>query len=69
MSAKTDPPMEWTFRVHWSDEDEAWLCRCVEWPGVATHGDTPEDALREMGVAFAGVLEAMRADRLGDKHE
>lgn len=39
---------KYTYRVEWSGEDMAHLARCLEFPSLSAHGDTPEAALAEM---------------------
>jgi DNA end-binding protein Ku len=50
------------FRVVWSDEDEAYLASCPEFPGVVAHGDTPEEAIAEARVALDLAIEMYEAD-------
>jgi len=38
----------YTYRIEWSEEDHAHLARCLEFPSLAAHGDTPEKALAEI---------------------
>lgn len=40
---------EYTSTVEWSDEDHVFIARVVELPGLATHGDTEEEALKNLG--------------------
>lgn len=39
---------QYLYSVGWSDEDEAFIARVVEFPSLAAHGDTQEEALREI---------------------
>jgi predicted HicB family RNase H-like nuclease len=48
---------EYSYNVAWSDEDEAFLGRVVEFPSLAAHGDTLEDALHEINQVVELVLE------------
>lgn len=32
--------------IYWSSEDEAFIAEVPELPGCVSHGDTPEDALK-----------------------
>jgi predicted RNase H-like HicB family nuclease len=50
------------FRIVWSEEDGAYLASCPEFPGVATHGDTPEEALAEARVALEAAIEMYEAE-------
>lgn len=35
----------YSFRVEWSDEDEAYVARCIEFPSLSAHGGTAAEAL------------------------
>jgi len=39
---------EYTYRVEWSEEDKLYIARCLEFSSLATHGNTAEDALKEI---------------------
>jgi predicted HicB family RNase H-like nuclease len=39
---------EYLYNVAWSEEDELFVGRVVEFPSLAAHGDTLEKALREI---------------------
>jgi len=39
---------KYTYRIEWSEEDQAHLARCLEFPSLVTHGKTPEKALKEI---------------------
>jgi len=41
---------KYTYRIEWSEEDQVFIARCLEFPGLAAHGDSPENALREIKV-------------------
>jgi predicted RNase H-like HicB family nuclease len=38
----------YTYRIEWSEEDQVHLARCLEFPSLMAHGDTPEKALAEI---------------------
>lgn len=40
------------------DEDGDWLAHFVELPQVSAFGESPEAALRELGVAWEGIKES-----------
>jgi predicted RNase H-like HicB family nuclease len=46
--------------IFWSDEDEAFLAKVIELPGCMAHGETREEALREIKVAIENWLETAR---------
>jgi predicted RNase H-like HicB family nuclease len=48
-----------TYREEWSGEDRVYIARCLEFPSLAAHGDTPEAALAEIKKVVAAVLKDM----------
>ena len=51
---------EYLFSVVWSDDDEAFIGRTIEFPSLAAHGKTQEDALREISDVVGFVIEDLR---------
>jgi len=39
---------KYTYRIEWSEDDNAHIARCLEFPSLAAHGKTPERALKEI---------------------
>jgi predicted HicB family RNase H-like nuclease len=39
---------KYTYRIEWSDEDDAHIARCLEFPLLTAHGRTTEEALKEI---------------------
>jgi predicted HicB family RNase H-like nuclease len=39
---------KYTYRVEWSEEDSAHIARCLEFPSLLAHGNTPKRALAEI---------------------
>ena len=39
---------KYTYRVEWSEEDKLHIARCLEFPSLAAHGNTVEDAIKEI---------------------
>ncbi len=50
-------PDRYTYRIGWSREDEAHIGRCLEFPSLAAHGDTPLSAFEEIRQVVASVLD------------
>ena len=52
-------PREYETRIWYSAEkgDECFVAQVVEWPGIMAHGDTREEAAREIQLALDGALE------------
>ena len=41
---------KYTYRIEWSEEDQVYIARCLEFLGLAAHGDSPEKALKEIKI-------------------
>lgn len=41
---------KYTYRIEWSEDDQAHIARCLEFPSLAAHGKTPERALKEIEI-------------------
>jgi predicted RNase H-like HicB family nuclease len=63
MSAPKLP--EYSMRVTWSAEDDAFIAVCPELHGISAFGSSPEDAAKELSVAIALAIEVMVED--GDR--
>ena len=37
--------------------DDCFIAQVVEWPGIMAHGDTREEAAREIQLALEGALD------------
>lgn len=48
---------DYLYSVVWSPEDEAFIGRVLEFPSLAAHGDSQEDALREIRSVVEYALE------------
>jgi predicted RNase H-like HicB family nuclease len=48
------------YSVGWSDADEAFIARVAEFPSLAAHGDTQEEALREIKDVVGFVLNDLK---------
>lgn len=47
---------QYLYSVGWSDEDDAFIARVAEFPSLAAHGDTQEEALKEIKDVVSFVL-------------
>jgi predicted HicB family RNase H-like nuclease len=54
---------DYLYEATWSDDDEAYVCRVIDFPGILAHGDTIPEAVREAQVAVEGALEALAAKK------
>lgn len=43
---------KYTIQIFWSEEDEAFVAVCGEFPGLSAFGETREDALQEAQIAL-----------------
>jgi len=58
---KTDKD-RYTYREEWSQEDDAYIARCLEFPSLATHGPSPEAALSELRELVANIITEMESN-------
>jgi predicted RNase H-like HicB family nuclease len=52
-------PRDYEIRIWYSAEkgDECFIAQVVEWPGIMAHGETREEAARQIQLALEGALE------------
>jgi predicted RNase H-like HicB family nuclease len=52
-------PRDYEIRIWYSAEkgDECFIAQVIEWPGIMAHGDTREEAARQIQLALEGVLQ------------
>lgn len=48
--------------VFFSEEDNGWIAEIPDLPGCSAYGDTPEQAVTEVGIAKAAWLETAHAE-------
>jgi predicted HicB family RNase H-like nuclease len=54
-------PDRYTYREEWSEEDAAYIARCIEFPSLSAHGPSPEAALAELRSVVADVVADLEA--------
>ena len=59
---KTAENFKYSIRLNWDVESAVWVAACIELPCLLAHGDTPEEALREIKIAMAGFVEVVAED-------
>ncbi|HEX8249391.1 MAG TPA: type II toxin-antitoxin system HicB family antitoxin [Pyrinomonadaceae bacterium] len=47
---------QYLYTVGWSEEDESFVSRVAEFPSLAAHGETQEEALKEIKTVVEFVL-------------
>jgi predicted RNase H-like HicB family nuclease len=52
----------YSFHVFWSDEDESYIATVPGFKYVSAHGETPDEALREIQIALRLVIESYKAE-------
>jgi len=55
---------EYPIVVFWSEEDQAYIANVPDFRYCSAHGETPEEALREVRVALSAMLEWMQAENI-----
>jgi len=53
---------KYTYRIEWSEEDRCHIARCLEFPSLAAHGETIEEALREIAHVVSESVKWMREE-------
>lgn len=52
----------YSFHVFWSEEDEAYIATCPEFPSLSAFGGTPEAALHEGKIVLNAFIDIYRED-------
>jgi len=52
----------YSYSVRWSDEDEAFIALCPEFPGLSAFGDSAPEALAQIQAAVELAVETHRAE-------
>jgi predicted HicB family RNase H-like nuclease len=50
----------YSFKVFWSDEDQAYIAVCSEFPTLSAFGDTPQEAIGEMETVLQMAIETFK---------
>lgn len=52
-------PRDYEIRIRYSPEkgDECFIAQVVDWPAIMAHGETREEAARQIQLALEGALE------------
>ncbi len=53
---------KYAIQIFWSEEDEAFVAVCREFPGLSAFGETREEALHEAQIALDLMIETYRAN-------
>lgn len=48
---------KYSYNIEFDSDDNTYIARCAELSGLAAHGKTQEEALREIKIAVTGTLE------------
>ncbi len=54
---------KYTYRIEWSEEDQVYIARCLEFPGLAAHGDSAELALEEIKIVVEESVKWLEEDK------
>ena len=52
----------YTYTIKWSAEDEVYVCRIERFSSLGTHGNTPEEALKEMNIVLDYIEKGMKKE-------
>ena len=50
------------FDVFWSEEDEGYIAKCPDFPGLSAFGESEEEALNEAKAALRLFLESLQSE-------
>ena len=53
---------KYTFQHVWSDEDQLYIARCLEFPFLQAHGKTPGKALKEIEFVVSESIKWLQED-------
>lgn len=53
---------KYTIRVEWSEEDDCYLAKCLEFPSLITHGDTRKKAIEELELVLEETINWMEEE-------
>jgi predicted RNase H-like HicB family nuclease len=53
---------KYTYRIEWSEDDQCHVARCLEFPSLAAHGNTIEEALKEIEYVVAESVKWMQEE-------
>ena len=54
--------MRYGARVEWSNEDQVFIAHCPEFQGVAAHGSSVPEAVRELSLALEATVETYQEE-------
>jgi len=54
---------KYTYRIEWSEEDQVFIARCLEFPGLAAHDDSTENALKEIKIVVNESVKWLQEDK------
>jgi predicted RNase H-like HicB family nuclease len=55
-------PSKHSIAIQWSEEDKVFIASVPELPGLNAFGETPEEAVKELGIAKELFLQMMQED-------
>ncbi|MGL1891585.1 MAG: type II toxin-antitoxin system HicB family antitoxin [Spirochaetaceae bacterium] len=53
---------KYTYRIEWSVEDNTHIAKCLEFPSLLTHGNTAQEALKEIEIVVSETISWMLED-------
>jgi len=54
---------KYTYRIAWSEEDNAQVARCLEFPSLAAHGSTSRAALSEIQSVVSATIDWLAEEK------
>ena len=53
---------KYTYRIEWSEEDKTHIAKCLEFPSLLAHGETAQEALKEMEFVVSETILWMKEE-------
>ena len=53
---------KYSYNIEFDVDDDIYIAKCAELPALAAHGNTQEEALKEIKIAVLGALEWMKEE-------
>ena len=54
---------KYSYRVEWSEEDQRFIGRCIEFPSLGAHGKTKEKALKEISNVVSETINWLEEEK------
>ncbi|MBN2616927.1 MAG: type II toxin-antitoxin system HicB family antitoxin [Spirochaetales bacterium] len=53
---------KYTYRIEWAEEDKTHIAKCLEFSSLLAHGETGQEALKEMEFVISETISWMKEE-------